>query len=65
MDFGTYSGTGIGGAPSTYVSQDFVTIQDVKEHLTAHVRPYVVSTPLGILGRDAQSQWGCRLRTPF
>lgn len=59
--------TGIGGSQPTCVSENFITIQDNKDlALTAKIKPYIVDTPILLLGRDCLSQWGLTLITsPF
>lgn len=56
--------SGIGGDSITVQSTQFCCIEDKQERKQAWVKPCVMYTPLGILGRDVMSQWGVTLQTP-
>lgn len=55
---------GIVGTAKTHQSKNFVTIIDPDGNM-AGVRPYVIHTPLWVLGRDALSQWRLVIQMPF
>lgn len=55
--------SGIGGDSRTLQSVNFVCIKDAMEGRQAGIRPYVMYTPLWILGRDVMAQWGLTLQT--
>lgn len=55
--------SGIGGESKTLQSVEFVCFKDAVDDNQAWVRPYVMHTPLWILGRDVMAQWGVTLRT--
>ena len=56
--------TGIGGVSKSFQSQNLIQITG-PEGLIASVKPFVLSVPMVLWGRDLLSQWGFKIQSDF